>query len=247
MIDDFIDDATREQLLRFLLGDQQPQDPPPASPGGCTTATTSAAAPPEGTLAPSLQLPPDRWERRTTDLAGAAPTWGVRQHVLQELAAGCLPALREVGARLSCLYPECDIAHLPTETIQAAPVAEEQQQQQQGEEQQRQGEHVGEPEQREGEQEGGQLQGEQLLDGAGQRQGQQQGKEPGTQPPSAKCSRLDSGGGGGGSGDGWPPAANVDCSFFVANAAVAGDNFRFENVPVGCDCLFDAVMKPSAD
>lgn len=40
------------------------------------------------------QLPADRWERRTTDMAGAAPTWGVKQHVLRELAEGRLPAMQ---------------------------------------------------------------------------------------------------------------------------------------------------------
>jgi hypothetical protein len=41
----------------------------------------------------------DRWEQRTTDMAGAAPTWGVKQAVLEELARGQLPAMRVGGCQ----------------------------------------------------------------------------------------------------------------------------------------------------
>jgi hypothetical protein len=45
--------------------------------------------------------PPDtHWARRTADAAQAAPTWGLQGHHLAALAAGDLPAKLEVQSRL---------------------------------------------------------------------------------------------------------------------------------------------------
>lgn len=107
VIDDFIDDATRQQLLDFLLhGDAA------GGSGGEAPQPGSSAADAAAGEASGPQLPAERWERRTTDMAGAAPTWGVKRHVLRELAEGRLPAMQVRGllvavvvllARSSCL------------------------------------------------------------------------------------------------------------------------------------------------
>ncbi len=124
VIDDFIDEPTRQALLDFLLHGAPSSTPGCAANGicqgsmqggraGATQGQGAAAdAAPAGAAAaaagkPGLQqddgpqLPPGRWERRTADMAGGAPTWGVKQHVLAELAAGSLPAM-QVSERASC-------------------------------------------------------------------------------------------------------------------------------------------------
>jgi len=93
-LDNFIDDDTRKELKDFLVG---------------------AAAP--GLGGPSLP-PKDRWERRTADMAGAAPTWGVKPEVIHALADGRPKAVIEVQSRLARLYPEYDIFHMPSAAIQ---------------------------------------------------------------------------------------------------------------------------------
>lgn len=111
VLDDFVDDATRQQLLDFLLhgaggangtalGGDQPAARAAAEPAApCSQqAEEDGQQAAGGTDASDVQLPPGRWERRTTDMAGAAPTWGVKQHVLQELAEGRLPAMQAGGA-----------------------------------------------------------------------------------------------------------------------------------------------------
>jgi hypothetical protein len=107
VLDDFVDEDTRRQLRRFLTADD--------GAGGGAAAHAGGAA---------TQLPCDRWERRTADLAGGAPTWGVRQHVLEALAAGRPGAVLEVQTRLCRLYPEYDIAHMPSDAIQGGEATE---------------------------------------------------------------------------------------------------------------------------
>ncbi|KAL4430009.1 hypothetical protein ABPG77_004379 [Micractinium sp. CCAP 211/92] len=216
VLDDFITDETRSQLLHFLLhgedaacgtaggrdGDrcpqqqqQQEQQLDPQQPEQ------------HGAEVRQALLPGARWERRTTDMAGGAPTWGVRQHVLQELASGQLPAMQEVHARLAKLYPECDIAHLPSEAIQLSTTgvqpAAAQPVRQQGQE------------------------CEQPKDGgqhSAQGPGQQNEQEEDAARPS-KRSRTAIGAGGAAFA---PPATSaVNCACFVANAAVVGDTFRY--------------------
>ena len=104
VIDDFIDETTRQQLLEFLLHG--------APDGHANGAASSAGSVPHGRDSPTAdqlvghaaaaagdqqagpELPPGRWERRTADMAGGAATWGVKQHVQEELAAGSLPAMQ---------------------------------------------------------------------------------------------------------------------------------------------------------
>jgi hypothetical protein len=102
-----------------------------------------------------------------------------------------LPGLQEVHARLCKLYPEAELAHLPTDAIQLQepqPVGE-------GEQQHAQPLHNEQQEQQLGE----------------------------TEEPAAKRSRQDAEGNSQAAG----AAAAVDCACFVANAAVAGDSFRY--------------------
>ena len=62
--------------------------------------------------------PSSSWERETADGQGLPKTWGLKDSVLQELAKGDLPAMQEVHTRLAKLYPDCFIAHMPSDIIQ---------------------------------------------------------------------------------------------------------------------------------
>lgn len=62
--------------------------------------------------------PTDKWEKETCDAAGGSRTWGLKHSVLQSLASSELPAMLEIHARLSKLYPDYDIAHMPSEILQ---------------------------------------------------------------------------------------------------------------------------------
>ena len=42
----------------------------------------------------------------------------LQEHVLRQLACGELPAMQEVHARLLRLYPDVDIAHMPSDLMQ---------------------------------------------------------------------------------------------------------------------------------
>lgn len=64
------------------------------------------------------QLPESKWERQTADMKGAAGTWGVVPSVLESLAQGYPDAVVEIQSRLSKLYPEYDIVHMPSQAIQ---------------------------------------------------------------------------------------------------------------------------------
>lgn len=63
--------------------------------------------------------PTHKWERQTADGAGLPRTWGLRDEVLQQLADSSSWAMKEVHSRLCKLYPDVDIAHMPSEHIQA--------------------------------------------------------------------------------------------------------------------------------
>ncbi|KAK9804411.1 hypothetical protein WJX72_011538 [[Myrmecia] bisecta] len=63
--------------------------------------------------------PADKWERATADGAGLPRSWGLKDSVLRQLAAGQPDAaMREVHSRLAKLYPDVDIAHMPSDAIQ---------------------------------------------------------------------------------------------------------------------------------
>lgn len=122
MLDDFIPDAIRRQLLLFLLyGDGStsgtptdgPGDPDPRQQPQQQFERQQRAH--QGAEGRRVLLPAARWERRTTDMAGAAPTWGVRPHVLQQLASGQLPAMQVglVAALLATNTPPVLLPWLP--------------------------------------------------------------------------------------------------------------------------------------
>ncbi|PRW50819.1 hypothetical protein C2E21_5446 [Chlorella sorokiniana] len=192
VIDDFIDEGTRQQLLDFLL-----HGAPSSGTTGCTAGDS---------------------------LEGSMPD-------------GSLPAMQEVHARLLKLYPECDIAHLPSEAIQLQQRQQQQQQQQQQQaqqqQQQQQAQQAQQPE-KQAAQHGG------LLPPAAQQSQLEPEQQQHVGEPPAKRSRVERGtasspqpgdeeGHANGSSGGAEPRAQagVDCACFVANAAVAGDSFRF--------------------
>jgi hypothetical protein len=77
VLDDFIDETTRAELLAFLTA------PAAGSPGSATAKAASAsntlqAAAEEGGADDAAGLPSDRWARQTADQSGLAATWGVK-------------------------------------------------------------------------------------------------------------------------------------------------------------------------
>ena len=113
VLDGLLDASLTQQLREFLVA--EPVSSPPLENemkkkdyGGGGSSSSSSIN----------ELPANKWERKTADMAGAAPTWGLRPHVLQQLASGQPPALVEVQSRLQLLFPEYKIAHLPSAAIQ---------------------------------------------------------------------------------------------------------------------------------
>ena len=101
VLDDFFGEAEHSELLELLTG--------------VKSSAADEAAPP----------PADRWERETTDAAGGARTWGLRDSVLQMLEKCPGYAMRELHARLCRLYPEVDIVHMPSDAIEKQPSEQE--------------------------------------------------------------------------------------------------------------------------
>ncbi|KAI3427134.1 hypothetical protein D9Q98_007071 [Chlorella vulgaris] len=219
VIDGFVEDCTRGQLLDFLLNgleadadpQQQQHSPLQLQQQQGSNQQQQQQQQRQASLQPSDSA---RWEQRTTDMAGGAATWGVKQHVLQELAEGRLPALREVHARLCKLYPECDIAHLPTDAIQLAPSPHVLHSKQEGKEVQHNVKQQQQQQQRQ------QAEQEVPLPLAKRRK---QGSEP-PPPATEHCIEGTAAAAAGGCSSRHGP---VDCSCFVANAAVAGDSFSY--------------------
>eukprot|EP00808_Paulinella_micropora_P015331 g59744.t1 len=58
--------------------------------------------------------PQSKWERSTADGPGLPTSWGLKETVLSSLLEGQLPALQEINARLTALYPEYQIYHQPS-------------------------------------------------------------------------------------------------------------------------------------
>eukprot|EP01024_Parvocaulis_polyphysoides_P031055 TRINITY_DN28152_c0_g1_i1.p1 TRINITY_DN28152_c0_g1~~TRINITY_DN28152_c0_g1_i1.p1 ORF type:complete len:365 (-),score=38.05 TRINITY_DN28152_c0_g1_i1:10-954(-) len=61
--------------------------------------------------------PQSKWEKRTADTAGAPATWGLKSEVLSQLSSCDCEAFQEIQTRLSVLYPEVDIYHMPAELL----------------------------------------------------------------------------------------------------------------------------------
>ena len=90
VLDEFVDDISREELLLYL------------SPVSSSDSI----------------LPESIWDRKTSDMAGADPTWGVHDEVIETLQKGQLNGVIEIQSRLQKLYPEYRIAFLPSSDIQ---------------------------------------------------------------------------------------------------------------------------------
>jgi hypothetical protein len=144
VFDNFLDDATRRELLDFLTapGWAGPEPPgaqweratcdaaPDAGGGGGDHALE--AAPAGGASGARDQPPPAPSGRGRVDggAEGGAGwsrhgevqrqrrTWGLRDSALRRFAASALPAKLEVQSRLCKLYPEAWIAHMPSTEIQ---------------------------------------------------------------------------------------------------------------------------------
>ena len=67
-----------------------------------------------GSHSPTVSVPDAAvWERSTSDSAGVAPTFGLRQELLRTLETQPPRAVRQIHARLCRLYPEYEIMHMP--------------------------------------------------------------------------------------------------------------------------------------
>jgi len=90
VLDNMVEDSWRKSILRFLTQGQDIRQP----------------------------LPESIWNRRTSDMVGSRPTWGVEDGVIKALQEGQVPGVAEIQSRLIKLYPEFDIAFLPSSDIQ---------------------------------------------------------------------------------------------------------------------------------
>lgn len=68
---------------------------------------------------PRLRIPPVPGLLKTSQSSSSFSRMVSQEHVLMELATGELGAVQEVHARLLALYPEYDIAHMPSDLLQA--------------------------------------------------------------------------------------------------------------------------------
>lgn len=69
--------------------------------------------------------PAARWDQRTLDAPGLPPSWGFRHELLGALERDPPPAVLQIQARLSRLYPEYRIVHMPSHDEEAEEAAEE--------------------------------------------------------------------------------------------------------------------------
>lgn len=90
VLDNMVEDIYRKSILGFLTQGQDTRQP----------------------------LPDSIWNRRTSDMAGSRPTWGVEDGVIKDLQEGQVPGVTEIQSRLIKIYPEFDIAFLPSSDIQ---------------------------------------------------------------------------------------------------------------------------------
>eukprot|EP00889_Picochlorum_renovo_P003973 jgi/Picre1/31003/NNA_006361.t1 len=91
VLDDFVDERSRLQLLHHLSENVE---------GG------------------EIRLRGDVWDRKTLDMDGGCPTWGVKNDVIQTLQDASLDSVLEIQSRLVKLYPEYKIVFMPSDAIQ---------------------------------------------------------------------------------------------------------------------------------
>jgi hypothetical protein len=208
VMDGFLDDATRQQLLDALTepGWAGPE-PPPSS---WERATCDAAPAAQGGGAPAAAAAAEGEGRSDGEATGREAgeriqrqrrTWGLKDTALRRLAETNPWPKLEVQSRLCKLYPGAWFAHMPSAEIQAA----------------------GSAEKSEGEGEEGRQR---------QRQDHQSG-EAAAEPAAAKRRRVEQQEGGEKEQQRVEEeeeergAPAVDCAQYVANAAVAGDAFSW--------------------
>lgn len=92
VLDDFIDDTCRTSLLKHLAHIDNT--------GG------------------SIRLREEWWDRKTSDMNGTMPNWGVTDACIASMYQEHHDAMVEIQSRLTKLYPEFDIAFMPSESIQ---------------------------------------------------------------------------------------------------------------------------------
>ena len=78
VLDDFIDETTRAELMAFLTSPAAGSPVSAAAEAASAADIPQSAAAEEGVADDAAGLPSDRWERRTADQAGLAATWGVK-------------------------------------------------------------------------------------------------------------------------------------------------------------------------
>lgn len=99
MLDNFLDEPTRQGLLDALTApgwsDQHQQH-------GQLHQGSAGNSQGQGHIIHThpVDPPTPQWERATADAAQRPATWGLRSDVLEQLAAGDLPAKLEVQSRL---------------------------------------------------------------------------------------------------------------------------------------------------
>lgn len=91
VLDDFVDERSRLQLLHHLSESMDDGE---------------------------IRLRGDVWDRKTLDMDGACPTWGVKNDVIQTLQDASLDGVLEIQSRLVKLYPEYQIVFMPSDAIQ---------------------------------------------------------------------------------------------------------------------------------
>jgi hypothetical protein len=207
VLDGLVDDAVRKEIQKLLL----------VSSGDKSNNSSNS----DGVR----HLPSEKWERKTADMAGAAPTWGLKAPMLETLlgsqtqreqekggggaadSSSVPAAVLEIQSRLVKLYPEYRIAYLPSQAIQT------QQQQQQkvncNESDSEDGRESDEEEEEEEEEE------HDLEKKKQEKEHQSTSKRPKLDISIPKHNTISSSSG------------IVDCCPILANAAAHGDTFRY--------------------
>lgn len=92
VLDDFVDAACRLRLLNHLVETNESDG--------------------------SIKLRNTWWNRLTSDMVGSKPTWGVTDACVTSMCQEHEDAVIEIQSRLTKLYPEFDIAFMPSGSIQ---------------------------------------------------------------------------------------------------------------------------------
>lgn len=91
VLDDFVDKNSRVALLHHLVDD----------------------------VDGSIHLRDEWWDRRTADMDGSRPTWGVSNACITSMYQEQREAIVEIQSRLTKIYPDFDIAFMPEDCMQS--------------------------------------------------------------------------------------------------------------------------------